>query len=122
MTPSTLLVVEDERAVRDLLVAVLRREGFTVYAAASAEEAVELELPRAADCLVTDVMLPGMNGPELARTLRGRWPAVRVIFMSGYAGALLTEEEMAGAEFIQKPFDARVVARKVRSVLNPAAD
>jgi hypothetical protein len=42
--------------------------------------------------------------------------------MSGYAGALLTEEEMAGAEFIQKPFDARVVARKVRSVLNPAAD
>ena len=115
-------MVEDERAVRDLLVTVLRREGFTVHAAASAEEAVELEGHESVDLLLTDVILPKMSGPDLARLIRQRSPAVRVIFMSGYTGALLQDEDMAGAEFLQKPFDAKVVAHKIRALLNPAVD
>jgi DNA-binding response OmpR family regulator len=115
-------VVEDERPVRELLTTVLRREGFTVHAAATAEEAVELANVHAIDLLLTDVILPGMSGPELARRIRERSPAVRIVFMSGYTGALLEDEDMAGAEFVQKPFDARKVALKIRTVLNSAAE
>jgi two-component system cell cycle sensor histidine kinase/response regulator CckA len=60
-----------------------------------------------------------MSGPELARTIRARSPRTRVLFMSGYAGALLKDEDMAGAEFLQKPFDVRTVAQKVSALLDP---
>jgi CheY-like chemotaxis protein len=119
VTPRTILVVEDERPVRDLLVTVLTRLGFSVRASASAEEAIQMEREQAVDLLMTDVMLPSMSGPELARTIRLRSPRTRVLFMSGYAGALLTDEDMAGAEFLQKPFDARTVAQKVNALLDP---
>lgn len=118
MTPRTILVVEDERAVRELLVTVLRREGFIVHAAASAEDAVELEGLDSIDLLLTDVILPKMSGPDLARLIRRRCPQARVVFMSGYTGALLQDEDMAGAEFLQKPFDPKAVAQKIRAVLD----
>ena len=105
--------------MRDLLVAVLARLDFSVHACATAEEAIELQRAHGADLLVTDVMLPGMSGPELARTIRIDSPSTRVLFMSGYAGALLKDEDMAGAEFLQKPFDAKTVAQKVRALLDP---
>jgi two-component system, cell cycle sensor histidine kinase and response regulator CckA len=111
-------VVEDERPVRDLLVAVLTRFGFSIRACATAEEAVELERQQAVDVLVTDVMLPSMSGPELARAIRARSPGTRVLFMSGYAGALLKDEDMAGAEFLQKPFDAKTVTQKIQGLLD----
>jgi two-component system, cell cycle sensor histidine kinase and response regulator CckA len=114
--------VEDERPVRDLLVTVLTRLGFSVRAAATAEDAIRLEEEQAVDLLLTDVMLPGMSGPELARVIRVRSPGTRVLFMSGYAGALLEAEDMEGAEFLQKPFDARTVAQKIRALLDPDAD
>ena len=117
MTPWSILVVDDERPVRELLATVLRREGFRVLAAASAEEA--LELAEHVNCLLTDVMLPKMSGAELARVLRGRLPEVKVIFISGYAGTLLTAEDMRGAEFVQKPFDVRALVATVRNLLNP---
>jgi len=122
VTPRTILVVEDERPVRDLVATVLRREGFTVLSAANAEEALELDAALPIDCLLIDVILPGMSGPDLARAVRKRSPGVRVVFMSGYAGSLLTESDMADAEFIAKPFDARVVAQKLRALLNPAGE
>jgi two-component system cell cycle sensor histidine kinase/response regulator CckA len=121
VTLRTLLVVEDERPVRDLLVTVLKRAGYDVRAAATAEEAVELEGERHVDLLLTDVMLPGMSGPELARLIRERSPETHVIFMSGYTGALLKDEDMAGADFLQKPFDAKTIVDKVRAILDPAA-
>jgi two-component system, cell cycle sensor histidine kinase and response regulator CckA len=111
--------VEDERPVRDLLVTILTRNGFSVRAVATAEEAVDLEREARVDLLVTDVKLPGMSGPELARAIRSRSPTTRVLFMSGYAGALLKEEDMEGADFLQKPFDARTVAQKIRALLDP---
>ena len=122
MTLRTILVVDDERPVRDLLVAVLTRQGFSVRAAATAEQAVELEREQPVDLLVTDVILPEMSGPELARVIRQRSPQTRVLFMSGYTGALLNDEDMAGADFLQKPFDAKTVARTIRELLDPEAE
>jgi two-component system cell cycle sensor histidine kinase/response regulator CckA len=112
-------VVEDERPVRDLLVTVLTRLGFSVRAVATAEEALALEREQSVDVLLTDVMLPSMSGPELARTIRARSPSTRVLFTSGYTGSLLNDEDMAGAEFLQKPFDARTVAQKIGTLLDP---
>ena len=112
-------MVEDERPVRDLLVTVLTRLGFSVRAAATAEEAITLEQQQPVDVLMTDVMLPSMSGPELARLIRERSPRTRVLFMSGYTGALLNDEDMRGAEFLQKPFDARTIAQKIRVLLDP---
>lgn len=114
--------MEDERPVRDLLVTVLSRLGFSVLAAATAEEAIGLEQQQHVDMLLTDVMLPSMSGPELARMIRARSPRTRVLFISGYAGALLNDEDMEGAEFLQKPFDARTVAQKIRALLDPDGD
>jgi two-component system cell cycle sensor histidine kinase/response regulator CckA len=122
VTPRTILVVEDERPVRQLLVTLLSRSGFEVRAAASAEEALELEQERAVDLLLTDVMLPQMSGPDLARAIRARSPGTRVLFMSGYTGALLTDEDMAGAGFLQKPFDGKTVERKIRELLDPPSE
>jgi two-component system, cell cycle sensor histidine kinase and response regulator CckA len=113
------LVVDDERPVRELLVAVLTRQGFDVRAAASAEDALELEREQPVDLLLTDVMLPAMSGPQLARTIRARSPHTVVLFMSGYAGALLKDVDMAGAGFLQKPFDAKTIAQKIGELLDP---
>ena len=112
-------MVDDERPVRELLVALLVRQGFAVRAAASAEEALELERDQRVDLLLTDVMLPAMSGPQLARTIRARSPQTAVLFMSGYTGALLKEADMAGAGFLQKPFDAKTVAQKIGELLDP---
>jgi DNA-binding response OmpR family regulator len=122
VTPRTVLLVEDERPVRDLLVSVLTRLGYSVRAAETAEEALELEREQTAELLLTDVMLPRMSGPELARLIRTRSPRTRVLFMSGYTGALLTDEDMAGADFLQKPFDTRTLAQKVSALLDPEPD
>jgi DNA-binding response OmpR family regulator len=122
VTQRTILVVDDERPVRDLLVALLTRQGFAVRAAASAEEALELERQQPVDLLMTDVMLPEMSGPQLARAVRARSPQTLVLFMSGYTGALLKDVDMAGAGFLQKPFDAKTVAQKIRELLDPERD
>jgi two-component system cell cycle sensor histidine kinase/response regulator CckA len=67
-------------------------------------------------------MLPLMSGPQLARAIRARSPGTRVLFMSGYTGALLQDEDMAGAEFLQKPFDGKTIAQKIRGLLDPEPD
>ncbi len=108
--------------MRDLLVTILTREGYAVRAAATAEEALEMEGTQRVDLLLTDVILPGMSGPQLARAVRQRSPDTQVVFMSGYTGALLSEEDMAGAGFLQKPFDGRTVIATIRAILNPAGE
>ncbi len=71
------------------------------------------------DVLLTDVMLPGMSGPELARRVRRRFPAMRVLFMSGYAGNAVPDVAEFGDEatFLQKPFASRVLMARLRSLL-----
>lgn len=116
------LLVEDERAVRDLLTAILRREGFAVRAAATAEEALALYRQHACDLLVTDVVLPEMSGPELADTICSVAPDVRVLFMSGYTGSFVPDADSLGASrgFIQKPFTPQALIESVQRLLKPA--
>jgi len=114
-----LLLVEDEDGARQGLLEVLGSLGYAVTAAASAEEALALPPSPPFDVLLTDLVLPGIAGPELARRLCERWPRLHVVVMSGHA-----QEESAralrtaiDAELLQKPFDIATLARAIRRVL-----
>jgi len=112
---TTVLLVEDEPAVKGLFAQALRKEGYTVHEARNGVEALEVvkEIPHL-DVLVTDVVMPYMKGPELARELRSRQPDLKVIFVSGYVapGDLGTHEAL-----LQKPFVRQQLIDKVRDVL-----
>jgi two-component system cell cycle sensor histidine kinase/response regulator CckA len=121
-TPSeTILVVEDEPAVRQLVTAALERAGYRVLEARDGEKAVSLFDANAADIdlLLTDLRMPQMGGAELARRLRARAPQLKVICVSGYPGTgvdlNLTEHYLA------KPFSKADLLNKVREVLDGAA-
>ncbi len=117
----TVLVVEDERLVRRLVVNALRRRGYEVHQAASAEDAIELmdALETSIDLLLTDVVLPGMNGRELHQEMHRRSPGTRVLFMSGYTGDVITERGVLTDDtFIQKPFSMQALGARVRAVLD----
>ncbi len=118
----TILLVEDEDAVRDLTRRCLEARGYQVIQASSAEEAEEVlaTRPMHLDLLLTDVVMPGASGPELARRLQADRSDLNVLFVSGY-----TDDSMAahrvldpGASFLQKPFTPDTLARKVREVLD----
>jgi PAS domain S-box-containing protein len=118
----TVLLVEDEPEVRRLVEKILDMHGYTVIAAASPAEAIALSRTRrdAIDILVTDVIMPGMNGRELSHVLSGFRPALRVLYMSGYTDAAIAHHGILepGTAFVSKPFTPDVLARKVREVLD----
>jgi len=118
----TILLVEDERQVRHLAQAALERCGYSVLAAANGTEALQLarEHKGKLDLLVTDLIMPGINGHMLARSLQSRHPGLKFLFMSGYTDAsLLPREFLAeGAAFLQKPFLMELLVRKVRAALD----
>jgi two-component system cell cycle sensor histidine kinase/response regulator CckA len=118
----TLLIVENEPAIRNLLQVALRRNGYTVLAAESGREALELVRNHdgVIDLLITDVMMPDMDGPELVRQLSTIRPDTRTLFMSGYMDDTLGEHGIlsSNANFIQKPFSPRTIAQKVRDILD----
>jgi two-component system, cell cycle sensor histidine kinase and response regulator CckA len=118
----TLLIVENEPAIRNLLQMSLRKNGYTVLAAESAREALEIARGHlgAIDLLITDVVMPDMNGPELVKELAAIRPATRTLFMSGYMNDALGDQGVSPdhANFIQKPFSPRVIAQKVRDILD----
>jgi two-component system, cell cycle sensor histidine kinase and response regulator CckA len=117
----TVLIAEDEAPLREVLKATLEHAGYRVLDAGSASDALDLcsrhEGP--VHLLLSDVVMPAMDGPELARRLRGSRPEMRVLFMSGY-----TDERLAGHEFSQsqqhlkKPFSPEVLTATVRAVLD----
>jgi PAS domain S-box-containing protein len=104
----TILIVEDEDAVRNLAMRILRREGYTVYVASNAAEAEAVFAGSGAEIalLVSDLVLPAISGIDLAKRLRGKRPALGVLLMSGYTdrdvGAF--QRELDGVSFLQKPF------------------
>ncbi|MGH9374423.1 MAG: ATP-binding protein [Vicinamibacterales bacterium] len=113
------LLVEDQDGVRELLTTVLQKNGFEVSTAPTAERALEMAPDLHFDLLLTDVVLPGMTGPELARQLRTYAPRVRVLFMSGYTGdALQDEADFGDGAFIQKPFASKALLERIRSLLD----
>jgi hypothetical protein len=118
----TVLVVEDEEAVRKLEAESLAAQGYRVRVAADAQEALALaeRMPERIDLLVTDVVMPGRSGRELAEELSRRRPGLRVLFVSGYVDDEFPDAGQAGSEvwFLPKPFTPRVLANKVREVLD----
>jgi signal transduction histidine kinase len=118
----TILVAEDEPAVRDLVVHLLESAGCTVIAAVDGREALRLAGGAVRiDALVSDVMMPHVNGPQLAAELRNRRPNLPVLFMSGYTGDVLGERGVMdpGVELLAKPFLPGELLERVRAILRP---
>ena len=120
----TILVVEDEAAVLDVVCESLRRDGYRVLPARDAESAQKMaKRETSIALLITDIVLPGLDGRVLADRLTARRPDLDVLFISGYADdALLPHGALAaGLQFLQKPFTADALRRKVRDILAPPA-
>src|SRR5215213_1322554 len=117
----TVLLVEDEEAVRQLAARVLRQHGYTVLEAGDGAEALRVagEHPGVIALLLTDVVMPHLGGTLLAESLRGVYPHLKVLFMSGYTDQTIVHHSLLepGVAFMQKPFTPVLLARKVREVL-----
>ena len=115
----TVLLVEDEDSVRAIIGAVLRRQGYRVVEASDAHAACDIFAQRDdIDLLVTDVVMPGMNGPALAQRLIGLRPDLRVLFISGHAGLLEPPSgDNPNMSFLSKPFAASVLTARVAEML-----
>ncbi len=115
----SILVVEDEAVVRRLIVKILQREGYHVTDVASAEEALAAARANPVRLLITDVRLPGMSGPDLARRLHTATPELKVLYISGYTDdpAARAGSHPPGAGFLAKPFTLNALVAKVRDTL-----
>ena len=117
----TVLLVEDNTEVRRFAAAVLERVGFAVLTAGSGPEAVAVAASHSGpiDLLLTDVILPGANGREIAECLKRDRPGLAVLFMSGYTWNVIGTEGVIeqGVDYLQKPFNAAVLCARVREAL-----
>jgi CheY-like chemotaxis protein len=118
------LLVEDDPAARRLILEILRTNGYTVIEAKDPEEALRLcpaPSTRPIDLLVTDMIMPGMNGRELSRRLLAAYPDLRLLILSGYTDDLVFRQGMLepGTAFLQKPFEGDDLLRKARKLLDP---
>ena len=119
----TVLVVEDDDRIRTLVHEVLAAAGYSVMIARNGEEALREsdQSPHPIDLLLTDVVLPQLNGKEIAIRVKQRHPAIKVLFMSGYTGNAMSHHDVieeAKTEFLQKPFTPQALCQKVRALLD----
>jgi len=116
--------MEDDVLLRRLTADILTSHGYVVHAVEKPEE-VESILQRVAECdlLLTDVIMPKINGPELAKRVAQRWPGIKVLYMSGYTTNAIVHHGVLneGLFFLQKPFMPAALAAKVREVLDAPA-
>ena len=114
--------MDDDERIRTLEARSLRRLGYTVLPARHGMEAQRLaaNYPRRIDLLLTDVVMPGMSGKELSAAVVELWPAINVLFMSGYSHDVIVHQGVLdeGVRLIEKPFSADDLLRKVRDVLD----
>jgi CheY-like chemotaxis protein len=122
----TILLVEDQPQVRELARMTLSEKGYTVLAASSPEDAESLCASHGTEIhlLLTDLIMPGVTGRELAKRLTSRHPKMRVLYMSGYTFGITTQTGMPsglledGVTFLQKPFTPSALGEKVREALD----
>jgi len=119
----TILIVEDDEAIRTVTAAILRSLGYQIFPMASSNEALEMFAgPHAPsfELLLSDIVMPGMGGRELADRLRAVKPGLRVLFMSGYVDdpVILKAVQDAAVPFLEKPFTRETLAKKVRDALD----
>jgi two-component system cell cycle sensor histidine kinase/response regulator CckA len=115
--PKTILLVEDNDGIRMLVQHILENGGFEVLVASDAAGALQIEgnFPRIIHLLLSDVMMPGISGPELAKKLKAQRPEMRVMLMSGYSEGMLILNY--GSYFIQKPFAPTALMGRVNDLL-----
>jgi len=118
----TILVVEDQEIVRKMVCEILQRNGYTVLSAKNGEEALKLFENDGNDIqlLLSDIIMPGMNGPELYQRLTGSFPGLKGLFMSGYSSEVLNHEGVLRSchSVIQKPFTPSALLQQLRSILD----
>jgi DNA-binding NtrC family response regulator len=118
----TILLVEDEEAVRELASRILSAKGYNVVPAKSVKEAEQWAEEHLDEIhlLLTDIIMPGTSGRELARRIIAKHPQTRVLYMSGYTDNVLAQGGVleAGLSFLQKPFTPSALVQKVRDVLD----
>jgi two-component system cell cycle sensor histidine kinase/response regulator CckA len=113
-----ILLVEDEESVRELVCNILARERYTVLKASDAEEALRISIDETGPIhvLVTDVLLPGMTGTELAQRLSEQRPDIRILFMSGYAPE--SSHLQPASALLHKPFTGEALVQKLGEMLD----
>ncbi len=116
----TILLVEDEPNLREIARVFLQDFGYRVLEANDAEHALELARTSAIDLMLTDVIMPGMSGRQLAEKVLGSQPEIKVVYMTGYTDDMVVRHKVLepGVALLQKPFDKTQLARKVRAVLD----
>jgi len=121
----TILMVEDEEMVRELIVRVISGQGYNVLVANDGQEALTIFKSHEGpiDLMVTDVMMPGMSGDELAERVRELAPALKVIYLSGYTANAIAARGILqpGVHLIQKPFEPNALLAKIREVIDAPA-
>jgi CheY-like chemotaxis protein len=119
----TILLVEDESDLRQITARMLQRLGYTVVETRSPAEAIRMAREHAGhiDLLLTDVVVPEMNGRDLAKTLLSSYPGIKGLYMSGYTADVIANHGVLdeGVHFLQKPFSIDLLAAKIREVLGP---
>jgi hypothetical protein len=117
----TILVVDDEDALREVTRRILTRNGYTVVTASGGAQAIEIatSYDKSIDLLLTDVIMPSMQGPTVAIEVRKLRPDIRVLYMSGHAQPVLAAESVLGTDFlmVEKPFDQAMLLESVRTIL-----
>ncbi len=120
----TLMLVEDEKPLRELLCKHLKHTGYNVLSAQNGEESLQISnsLAAAPALLITDVLMPGMTGPALSESLHATFPELKVLFLSGYSDEALLRRGVLpdGTYFLQKPFSLREFSDRVREIIDTA--
>lgn len=123
----TILLVDDEPQVVSLVREMLLRDGYQVIGAADGEEALQIARDNAnrIDMLLTDIVMPQLNGRDLADRLKKMMPGLKVLYMSGFMKEAILKYygiSITGIPFLQKPFTRETLSRKVREVLEAPAE
>lgn len=115
----TILLVDDEQAVRAIVVKILKRANYHVLEAESGDAALRIAESHSGkiDLLLSDMYMPGLRGPEVAQKLAPKCPGIRVLFMSGYADQDSRSGVPEGANFLNKPFSGKELVTAVEGVL-----